>query len=157
MVDLNHRAVQYRNPTHKKIHTIGILSTDRISRMIDLQKMVTDHLELRNPKIYSYKKYHKDDVKSYKHFTENDFNWKGEVMDTSLQGFIEQPFDLLVCFFKEPPVFLEYAALLSKAIFKVGFADVNPELFDLQLSVNESEEKLFFEELKRYLIILDKL
>ena len=99
----------------EKINTVGILSVDGISRMINIQDLVTSHLGLRNPKIYSFRKFDKNLESSYKHFSENDFNWKGEITDSSLLSFLEQPFDLLICFYTEKNMYLEYATLLSEA------------------------------------------
>jgi len=140
-----------------KISSVGILSTEGISKMIDLQDLAISKLYIRNPKIYSYRKYDRGQEVSYKHFSENDFNWRGEVINPSLQSFIEQPFDMLICFYEDNNLFLEYVAHESKANLKVGFAEVHQKLFDIELLVNELQEELFFTELYKYLNILGKV
>ncbi|MFY0629335.1 MAG: hypothetical protein JXR05_03075 [Flavobacteriaceae bacterium] len=146
-----------RVASNEEIHSVGILTKDELFNELILQELVTEKLALRNPKIYSYRKYNKNDEKSYKHFSENDFNWKGDVVDSSLMNFVEQPFDLLICLFSKKHSYLEYATLLSKARFKVGLANIDENLFDLEISVEPDQVNDFLEEAKKYLSILGKL
>ena len=142
---------------NKKINTVAIITLDSSSKIHDFQEILIDKLQLRNPKIYSFRKFSKEDEKSYKHFSEMDFDIKGKVIEPSFQNFLEEPFNLLICYFSKENLFLEYAALLSKATFKVGFSEVNSNLFDIDIKTNEMEVDIFFEELKKYLEILKKL
>ncbi len=139
------------------IRTVAILTFDGDFNMDQLQEMVARKLGIRNSKIYAFRKFNKDHEKSYKHFSEKDFNWKGNVLDTSLQSFIESQFDLLICFFSSQNLYLEYVSLLSKANFKVGFAEKNFPFLDLQINVVRSQVEDFFSETKKYLTILKKL
>ena len=140
-----------------EINTVGILTLDNGSNIFQLQEMVVEKLKLRNPKIYSYRKFDKDNEKSYKHFSENDFNWKGEIIDTSLLSFIEEPLDLLLCFYPEKHRYLEYLTLLSKASFKEGFGGVNKDMYDIEISVEKGHLDDFLNEAHKYLTILEKL
>ena len=83
----------------QKIKTVGIITLDCFSKEHDFSQILIQKLQRRNPKIYSYRKFSKDDQKSYKHFSEKDFNWKGDILDTSLKSFLEERFDLLICFY----------------------------------------------------------
>ena len=142
---------------NQKIRSVGILSQENTSNFFQLQELATEILEIRNPRIYTYRKFDKDDEKSYKHFTEKDFNWNGEITDTSLKSFIDHPFDLLICFYDKKNKYLEYLTLLSKASFKLGFAKVYSKPLDLEIAVDISQANDFFEEAKKYLTILKKL
>lgn len=142
---------------NKEIHSVGILASDNFSNLFDIQEKVREKLNLRNAKIYSYRTFDADLEKSYKHFCEEDFNSKGEIVETSFKSFIDEPFDLLICYYKDKQQLLEYATSLSKATFKVGFADVNAKLFHLEINSSPLDEDLFFEEVHRYLTILNKL
>lgn len=142
---------------NNKITTVGILTLEEDSNILELQELVIEKLKLRNPKIYSYRKFDKNNGKSYKHFSKNDFNWKGKITDTSLLSFIEQPIDLLICFYSKKHFYLEYLTMLSKANFKVGFAGVNQDLFDLEISVKKEQMSYFLNETHKYLTILKKL
>tara|TARA_R110002073_G_scaffold8207_7_gene45912 strand:- start:23644 stop:24159 length:516 start_codon:yes stop_codon:yes gene_type:complete len=141
----------------KKINTVAILTRDGDSNIFQLQEMVIEKLKVRNPKIYSYRKFDKNDEKSYKHFSGKDFNWKGDIVDSSLLSFIDEPVDLLICFYPEKQMYLEYLTLLSKASFKIGFAEVNQDLFDLEISVGKEQIDFFLNEAYKYLTIMKKL
>ncbi|MDB4497665.1 hypothetical protein N9254_09365, partial [Flavobacteriaceae bacterium] len=81
---LNKKIVQFSktksssvNSSNQKIKTVGIITSDNFYKAHDFSEILTKKLQLRNPKIYSYRKFSKDHNKSYKHFSEKDFNWKG--------------------------------------------------------------------------------
>lgn len=146
-----------KDPVHKHITTVGILALNSISSQIDLQKQVADVFGVRNPKIYSFRSYDKEHSPSYKHFSENDFDWKNNITDSSLQAFLDTNFDLLITFFEPNNLYLEYVSLLSQASFKVGYANVNSRLFDLEIQVDHSDISTYLTEVKKYLGILDRL
>lgn len=143
--------------SHKKINSVGIITDELFSRNIDVQNVVVEKLGLRNPKIYTFRNFEKTQEKSFKHFSEEDFNWKGDVLDTSVSGFVEQSFDLLICFYGEKNLFLEYVTLQSQAAFKVGFISSKIQSLDLEIAVTTEDIDDFFEETKKYLTILGKL
>ena len=147
----------YLDEVNKKVLSVGILTKEEFYVQFDLQKAVIDQLALRNPKIYSYRKFDKHKEQSYKHFTEKDLNWKAEVTEPSFHNFLNEPFDLLICYFNKPDCILEYVTLLSKATFKVGFAGVNADLFDLEIALPTGDTKVFFFEVQKYLKILKKI
>ena len=141
----------------KKIVTVGILTKEKFSNSYEFQTMITEKLNLRNPKTYSLRNYEKNQEKSFKHFSEKDFSWKAEIIDPSLISFVDQPFDLLLCYYSKPNSILEYVTLLSKASFKVGFSEVNSNLFDLEIAVESTNPEEFLFEAHKYLNILNKL
>ena len=97
--NLSLKSLSTANESTKKIKTVGIISCDNFSKKYDFSEILIQKLSLRNPKIYSFRKFSKDDQKSYKHFTEKDFDWRGDILDTSLSSFLEEPFDLLICLY----------------------------------------------------------
>ena len=122
-----------------------------------MTSLVTEQLGLRNPQIFSLRKFEKNQEESYKHFTEKDFNWKGEIVNSSLESFVNEPFDLLICYYSKSNIHIDYISTLSKATFKIGFADLQSELFDLEVAVKSEQVQEFFAETKKYLTILKKL
>lgn len=142
--------------SNQKIKTVGIITSDTFFQKYNFSDILLDKLQLRNPKIYSYRKFSKDHKKSYKHFSEKDFNWKGQIIDTSLQSFLEETFDLLICFYPKKNIFLAYAEASSEATFKVGFSNANSGFFNLDIACDEDQIDLFFDEMKKYLKILHK-
>lgn len=139
------------------IKTVGIISTDEISNWIDVKTAVEDHFKVHNTKIYSFRPYSRKEEVSFKHFSEKDFNWKGQVSQPNFKVFIEQPFDLLIGFFNNRNLYIENAVLRSNAKFKVGISNVNQDLYDMEIAVLPKNTNQFLEELKKYLLILKKV
>jgi len=146
-----------RQSKNKKILSVGIVTKEKYFQEYDLLSFTTEELQLRNPKIFSFRKFEKNQEVSYKHFTEKDFNWKAEITNPSLENFINEPFDLLICYYTKSNTHLDYISLLSKATFKVGFAALKSQLFDLEINVQSDQVNAFFAETKKYLTILKKL
>ena len=140
-----------------KIRSVGILTTDEVSSKIDLQKKIEEGLNIRNSKIYSFRKFDKINEASFKHFSEKDINWKGHILDASFQSFLNQPFDLLINMYNKNNLYLEFATLHSAASFKVGFSNVNEALFDLEIAEQIENLDSFTSEVKKYLQILQKI
>ena len=151
------RLTENRAVSQKEILSVGVLTSDEISSKLDIQKELESTLKVRNVKLYSFRKFNKLDEVSFKHFSENDINWKGEFNNESLQSFLEQPFDLLIGYFNNKNIYLEKAVLNSKSSFKVGFSDVNSQLFELEIAEKINNLVQFTSELKKYLGILNKL
>lgn len=148
---------EFRVVNYKEINTVGIISNDEISNWIDIKNEVEEILNLKNAKIYSFRPYSRKNEVSFKHFSEKDFNWKGQVSQPNFKVFIDQPFDLLIGYFNKKNLYLENAVLHSKATFKVGISKVNQELYDMEIAEYPKNIKEFLYELKRYLLILKKL
>lgn len=141
----------------KEILSIGILTTESVLSKIDLQSEIETVLGLRNSKIYSFKKFDKSNKVSFKFFSEKDLNWKGEFIEPTFQGFLDEPFDLLIGYFNSNHLYLEKAILESKSGFKAGFSGVNSKLYELEISTELENIEQFSTELKKYLQILKKL
>ena len=142
---------------NEEVYTIGVIASGEISKWLNIPENVERILGLGNIRIYNYRPYSNMDVPSYKFFTEKDFNWKGEPKKTSFKSFLEEPHDLLIGYFNKSNLYLENAVLRSNAKFKVGFAKVNPSLYDMEIAEYPTKIDSFLSELKKYLIILKKL
>lgn len=142
---------------NEEVYTIGIIASGEITKWLNIQDNVESILGLGNIRIYNYRPYSKMDVPSYKFFTEKDFNWKGEPKKQAFKAFIEEPHDLLIGYFNKNNLYLENAVLRSNARFKVGFANVNSSLYDMEISEFPTKIESFLSELKKYLIVLNKL
>ena len=139
------------------IKTVGILTTDEISSNIDFKKEIELVFGLRHSKIYSFRKFDKNDLISYKHFSEKDLNWQGDFVQPNIKVFLDEPFDLLIGFFESNHLYLEKAVMFSAASFKVGISGVNPKLYSLEILETTYQIQSFLRELKRYLEILKKV
>lgn len=140
-----------------EIKTVGIISSAEITDFIDIKKEVEESFNLQNVRIYSFRKYSRKNAVSFKHFSERDFGWKGQINQPNFKIFIDQPFDLLIGYFNKNNLYLENAVLHSNAKFKVGFSKVNQQLYDIEIAEYPKNVIEFLSELKRYLIILKKL
>ncbi len=140
-----------------EIKTVGIIYSEEISKWLDNKDEVEKTLNLRNPKLYSFRKFSKKNDISFKHFSEKDFNWKGQANQPNFKSFVDQPFDLLIGYFNKKNLYLENAVLQSNAKFKVGFSKVNQSLYDIEITDYPNNIHSFLNELKKYLIILKKL
>lgn len=142
---------------NEEVYTVGVLASGEITKWLNLHDDIERILGLGNIRIYNYRPFNKMDVPSYKYFTEKDFNWKGEPKKVAFKSFIEEPHDLLIGYFNKNNLYLENAVLRSNAKFKVGFANVNSELYDMEFVEFPTKVEIFLSELKKYLIVLNKL
>lgn len=141
----------------EEVYTVGIIASGEITKWLKIEDEVERILGLGNIRIYSYRPFSKKDVPSFKYFTEKNFNWKGQPKKEAFKNFIEEPHDLLIGYFNKNNLYLENAVLHSNAKFKVGFAKVNQELYDIEIAEYPTKIESFLSELKKYLIVLKKL
>lgn len=146
-----------RQVSHEEVYTVGIVASGELYKWLKIEDEVEKILGLGNVRIYNYRPHSKKDVPSYKFFTEKYFNWKGEVKNKYFKSFIEEPHDLLIGYFNKNNLYLENAVLRSNAKFKVGFANVNQDLYDIEITEHPNRIESFLSELKKYLIIMKKL
>ncbi len=90
-------------------------------------------------------------------FDQKDFGWNGTVKNIELQSFLDTKFDALISFYKQDIVQLNLITALSKANFKIGISNNDHRLYDLILEIEPKDFQLFKSELKKYLIVLNKL
>ncbi len=140
-----------------KISSVGILTTQKVYSEFNLRGLISEYLSLEEVNIYSFANLDKKQEKSPECFTEDDLNWKGEIKDEALQSFRDMNFDLLICLYSKPHSMLDFIACTSSASFKVGLASKKMKFFDLEIHLESNKVDQFFEELKKYLIILQKL
>ena len=148
---------QHRVVCNEEIFTAAILIPAELSKLIQIQDEAERILDIGNIRTYRFRPYSKNQVRSYKFYSEKDFNWKGEPKKGAFKDFVEEPFDLLIGYFNKNNLYLENAVLRSKAKFKVGFAKVNQGLYDLEIAESTNNVESFLSELKKYLLVLQKL
>jgi hypothetical protein len=125
-------------------------------------------------KLYDYSKYlglQRKDIKVFSfiefkkkapslrqdQITNKDFSWDGLINNQSAKEFLTKDFDVLVGYYNGTHEFLDLMVSESKAKFKVGSAGADKRLFDLLIGINPLETEIFKTELKKYLIILNKI
>ncbi|WP_241448700.1 DUF6913 domain-containing protein [Aquimarina pacifica] len=94
------------------------------------------------------------DDKDAAYYNFKSFGVNGKVKSSSLNNFIDTDFDILINFYSESKLGLDYVAAASKAKLKVGFAEVDNRINDLIIGASTNDTNLFISELKKYLKIL---
>ncbi|MHA7058982.1 DUF6913 domain-containing protein [Aquimarina sp. M1] len=107
-------------------------------------------------KVMGYKEDHKEisDDQEAAYYNDKSFGVNGSIKSSSLNDFIKKEYDVLINFYSESKLELDYVAVASKAKFKVGFAEVDNRINDLVIGAAQQDNNLFISELKKYLKIL---
>ncbi len=88
------------------------------------------------------------------YYNDKSFAVNGAIKNKELEKFIHKDYDVLINFYEEDKLELNYVASVSKAKLKVGFAEVDNRINDLIIGSTTNDTSLFIAELKKYLKIL---
>lgn len=146
-----------RKISSNSIKSIGIISSDEITKWIDVKSDVDKIFDNATSEIFSFRPHNRKNIPSKIHFSEKSFGWKTQVKDSNFNKFLEQPFDLLIGYFNKPSLYTELAVLKSNATFKAGISKVNQQLYDIEIKEYPKNTERFLLELKKYLEILNKI
>ncbi|WP_047546922.1 DUF6913 domain-containing protein [Psychroserpens sp. Hel_I_66] len=91
------------------------------------------------------------------YFNPKDFGWKGKINNVDLKTFVDKDFDVLISYYRENHLALDLVTASSNASFKVGLSNEDQRLYDLIIDIEPKDFKLFSEELKKYLTVLNKI
>ncbi|WP_179320232.1 DUF6913 domain-containing protein [Winogradskyella helgolandensis] len=145
---------------NNKVKTIAVLLNTSEFHEFEVFRVYFKELNLTSPK-HKIVAFTIDDKLEHNkwntHFSPKDFGWKGTIKNLDLQAFIEEPFDMLICFYKNDVLQLNMITAASKANFKVGISRNDERLYDLIIDVDLKDINIFKQELKKYLNILNKL
>lgn len=142
--------------SNKKINSILILANENTDDAI--VKIISDVLHVESSKIERliFKNKLEKDEESTDFILEKDFAWFGKIKNKRIKKTIDSEFDLLLNY-DDDNLFLNYLTVLSKATFKVGFANSDKRLFNLMIADERNDSSVFNAELKKYLKILNKI
>jgi len=144
--------------TLQSLNTLAVLVD--ASQSIDIISIVKLANELGvNPdrlKVMSFKEGQKEieDDNNSAYFNEHSFGLGGEVKRKTLNEFIQKEYDVLINFYAQDKLELNFVAAASKAKLKVGFAATDNRINDLVIGTPVVDTTLFIAELKKYLKIL---
>ncbi|SDR82685.1 DUF6913 domain-containing protein [Winogradskyella sediminis] len=145
---------------NNKVKTIAVLLNTGEFHEFEVFRVYFKELNLTSPK-HKIVAFTGDDKLEHNkwntHFSPKDFGWKGAIKNPDLQAFIDEPYDMLICFFKNDELPLNVITAASKANFKVGISRFDERLYDLIIDVELKDINIFKQELKKYLNILNKL
>ncbi len=145
---------------NNKVKTIAVLLNASEFHEFEVFRLYFKELGLNSPK-HKIVAYTLDDKLEHNkwntHYSPKDFGWKGKINNIELQSFLDEPFDVLICFYKKEVLQLNLIAAASKANLKVGISRSDERLYDLIIDVELKDINIFKQELRKYLTILNKL
>ena len=86
-----------------------------------------------------------------------DFDWLGKHKNKEIDEFVDQPFDVLISYYKTNTLELNLITALSKANFKIGLNNEDDRLHDFIIEVDPLKTAIFKTELIKYLTTLNRL
>jgi len=142
------------------IQTVGVLVDESyfLEKEALIKELIGNGISVNNIKIIVYRdKLKKNEVYLQPTFSVKHLNWKGEIINPSVNDFINEKFDLLISYYDVEKAILLNITHNSKALFKVGFSSIDKRLNHLMINTNAENHKVFVHELFRYLKILNKI
>lgn len=142
------------------IQTVGILVDESYFFEKDnlVKELIINGISNNDIKVIAYRdKLKKNEIYSQPTFGMKHLSWKAEIINTEVNDFIDQKFDLLISYYDVEKAILLTITHNSKAQFKVGFSSIDKRLNHLMINTNAENYKVFAHELFRYLKILNKI
>ncbi len=107
--------------------------------------------------IVTFKKEIKDKKERLEYITPHDFSWSGGVSDKLKETVLTKKYDLLINYCKVDYVYIKALLLQCHFDLAISFAHLNNEPYDIQINCDTDNVKLFTDEVKKYLKILNKI
>lgn len=156
---------EFKKPFASVERTKGITS---IACLVDLDKFedanlfyefVEDFgLRPNAVKIIGYKSYYdKNSPYSTPIFSDKDLGWKGDIENSYVLEFLSREYDMLVNYYTDENLLLHIMSVKTRARVRVGFKEVDPKYNDLILDTPIKDFKIFKQELKKYLKVLNEI
>jgi hypothetical protein len=109
-------------------------------------------------KIIGYKNYYdKNSPYSTPVFSDKDLGWNGTIENSYVLEFQSREYDMLVNYFNEDNLMLQIMSVKTKARVRVGFKELDTKYNDLILDTPMKDFKIFKQELKKYLRVLNEI
>lgn len=153
-------ATQNAAVNNNKVKTVAVLLNANEFHEFEVFRVYFKELGLMSPKnnIIAFTVDDKLEHNKWNtHYSPKDFGWNGKIKNIELESFINEPYDLLICYYKKEVLQLDLIAAASKANLKVGISKNDERLYDLIIDVDLKDINIFKQELKKYLTILNKL
>lgn len=107
--------------------------------------------------IITFKEEVKDKKERLEYITPYDFGWKGGISDKLKETVLTKKYDLLINYCKVDYVYIKTLLLYCHFDFAISYAHLNNEPYDIQINCDTDNVKLFTDEVKKYLKILNKI
>lgn len=148
------------NESVSSIKKIGIIIDESYFNEKDLliNQLISNGISEENIEILAFRnRVKKNESFDYTVFSYKDLSWNATIEKSEITNFINTNFDLLINYYDVEKAPLLLVTSLSKANFKVGFANVDKRLNHFMIDTQAENYKVFIEELFKYLKILNKL
>ncbi|GEC79942.1 DUF6913 domain-containing protein [Flavobacterium aquatile] len=148
------------NESVSSIKKIGIIIDESYfnEKNLLLNQLKLNGISEENIEILAFRnRVKKNETFDYTVFSYKDLSWNATFDKNEIIDFVNQNFDLLVSYYDVEKAPLLLVTSLSKANFKVGFANVDKRLNHFMIDTQAENYKVFIEELFKYLKILNKL
>ena len=89
--------------------------------------------------------------------TPKDFGWYGGAKSDRLKNILTKKYDLLINYSKVDNLYINILLLQCEVGFRVGFAHLDNRFYDLIINCKQGDLESFNKELKKYLVILNKI
>ncbi|WP_407660187.1 DUF6913 domain-containing protein [Mesonia profundi] len=156
------KAMEKRFSTRKKqdlhrLKRVGLIVDADAAEVEKLQSKLLSVFSLSKNQLSSliFKENKEQEKEQEIYFSEKDFTWRGRLKkESKLNEFLAQDFDLLINYFSEDKLVLHWVSASAEAKLKVGLANEEKRLNDIEIVVKEEEIELFMSELKKYVNII---
>jgi len=109
-------------------------------------------------KIIGYKSYYdKNSPYATPVFSDKDLGWNGAIENSYVLEFLSREYDMLVNYYTEENLLMQIMSVKTKARVRVGFKEVDSKYNDLILDTPIQDFKIFKQELKKYLKVLNEI
>ena len=91
------------------------------------------------------------------YFESKDFGWNGVIKNLDFIEFIDTDFDILISYYRNDNLELNFATVCSKAKFKIGISKINQNINDFTIDISTNFIEIFAKELRKYLLGLNMI
>ncbi len=91
------------------------------------------------------------------YFESKDFGWNGVIKNLDFIEFIDTDFDILISYYRNDNLELNFATVCSKAKFKIGISKINQNINDFTVDISTNFIEIFAKELRKYLLGLNMI
>jgi len=142
----------------QKIKKVLIISDDYLKKE-SIQNNILEKLKISKNDIewlFFSQKHNKEQI-SEDIYTPKDFGWYGNIKSEKLKQLLTNKYDLLINYNKVDYLYTNLLILQCKVGFRAGFSYLDNRFYDLLVKCELDNLELFNSELKKYLIILNKI
>ncbi len=109
-------------------------------------------------KIIGYKSYYdKNSPYATPVFSDKDLGWNGKIENSYVLEFLSREYDMLVNYYTHENLLLQLMSVKTRARVRVGFKAIDSRYNDLILDTPMKDFKVFKQELKKYLRVLNEI